>query len=331
MKTIDEIYNEVIENSQENVKALGKKLEELNQLHKDIIKLKEDNNKLPQVFADTFEQIANLSQKYTDELGKTTHNYLKDNNLLFTSKIAQLSDKIKEINKEVTRLKQTDYHTLFRKLQETFIKKTREDLTPELAKFSNKARDLQEKINNLNVEVDRLVKTDFNVLFADLQEEFIKITRADLKPELDKFDTKARDLQGKIDSLNIEVDRLQGIDLEKHFDKLQKTLSDIFGAINSLNSSFTTIIQTLNTVVQEFGNNHKEIQDKLEEVSKNTSEQLKEQGEEIKKSNELFDTQLKALTEQNNLLKKEVKTNRVILFIGFGILVIASLYPIFIQ
>ena len=136
--------------------------------------------------------------------------------------------------------------------------------------------------------------------------------------------------------LQKEITRLENIDLEKHFDKLQKTLSDIFGAINALNLSFTTIIQTLNTLVQSVGNistklesNHADIQGSIKEFSSNILAHLKEQDIEIKRNQTSVDTQLKALVEQNEMLKKELKTNRMMLILGFVLVLIISAYSIF--
>jgi peptidoglycan hydrolase CwlO-like protein len=56
---------------------------------------------------------------------------------------------------------------------------------------------------------------------------------------------KIKDMQTKIDELMKQIQRLERIDLEKHFDKLQKTLSENSGAINAINLYLTNITQTL--------------------------------------------------------------------------------------
>ena len=56
---------------------------------------------------------------------------------------------------------------------------------------------------------------------------------------------KSNDLQTKIDELKKQIQRLERIDLEKHFEKLQKTVSENFGAINAINLYLTNITHTL--------------------------------------------------------------------------------------
>jgi hypothetical protein len=56
---------------------------------------------------------------------------------------------------------------------------------------------------------------------------------------------KSKVLETKIGELKKQIQRLERIDLEKHFDKLQKTLSENSGAINTINLYLTNITQTL--------------------------------------------------------------------------------------
>jgi len=388
MADATQIYEEVIQKSQENVNNLATQLAKLKQLHENIKELTAKSEQLPIEFDKRFGEIRSLSEKYTNDLGVATNMYLEGNNTLFTSHLKEFSLKIEELEMEIARLMDVDFIQLFDKLQQDFIGKTRNDLTVEMEKFDAKSQDLQLKINALQSEVSRLINTDFSKLFAELQKEFIKKTREDLEGELKKFDAKSEDLQlkinalqseisrlintnftqlfeglqkefikktredlevelkkfdaksaqiqSKIDLLQKEITRLENIDLEKHFDKLQKTLSDIFGAINALNLSFTTIIQTLNTLVQSVGNistklesNHADIQGSIKEFSSNILAHLKEQDIEIKRNQTSVDTQLKALVEQNEMLKKELKTNRMMLILGFVLVLIISAYSIF--
>jgi len=56
---------------------------------------------------------------------------------------------------------------------------------------------------------------------------------------------KSKEMEVKIDELKKQIQRLERIDLEKHFDKLQKTLSKNSGAINAINLYLTSITQML--------------------------------------------------------------------------------------
>jgi chromosome segregation ATPase len=270
-------YEEVIQQSQANIKSLGEKLKDLDKLHQDIKEL----IKQPEIFDTKYQQIVKLSEDYTNTLGEATKKYLDGNNTLFTTKLNELSDKTKDLQKEIS----------------------------------------------------RLVNTDFAKLFQDLQKSFIDQTRKDLATELKKLDEKAIDLQLKIYELKKQVERLEKIDLEKHFDKLQKTLSEIFGAVNSINITLTAISQTLNSVVQSLGaiqnsidTNHKETKQVISSFSDVTEKHLSKQDSEAKRNAELLESKIKSLAEQNDLLKKEVKTNRIIQIVGLTIVLIILIY-----
>jgi len=272
-------YEEVIQQSQANIKSLSEKLKDLDKLHQDIKEL----IKQPEIFDTKYQQIVKLSEEYTNTLGAATKKYLDGNNTLFTANLNELS---------------------------------------------NKTKDLQN-------EISRLVNTDFTKLFQDLQKSFIDQTRKDLAIELKKFDDKSTDLQTKIDELRKQVERLEKIDLEKHFDKLQKTLSEIFGAINAINLTLTNIVQTLTGIVQTLGNiqttldtNHKEAKQLINSFSESTEKHLNDIDKHATKNVELLESKIISLSEQNELLKKEVKTNRIIQMVGFVIVISILIYLI---
>jgi len=274
-------YEEIIKQSQANVKSLSEKLKDLDKLHQDIKTLKEAAEAIPEIFNKKFQELANLSEGYTNTLGAATKSYLDGNNTLFTTKLSELSTKIKEFEKEIT----------------------------------------------------RLVNTDFTKLFKDLQRVFIDQTRADLEPEFKRFEEKSKDLQTKIDELKKQIERLEKIDLDKYFDKLQKTLAEIFGAINSINLTLTSIIQTLTGIVQTLGTiqtthdtNHKEAKQLLNSFSETTERHLSDQDKQATKNVELLESKIKSLSDQNELLKKELKVNRLIQIVGLTIILIILIY-----
>ncbi len=324
-------YEEIIQQSQENVKALSEKLKELDKLHEDIKKLIE----LPETFDDKFQEIVELTENYTNTLGSSTKKYLDGNNTLFTTKLSELSEKTKELQKEITRLSSTDFKNLFKELQKDFIDKTRKDLAIELEKFDIKLNELSGKTKDLEKQITRLLNTDFKNLFKELQKEFIDKTKEDLEVELKKFDEKSKDVQNKINNLNKIIERLEKIDLEKHFAKLQKTLSEIFEAINSINLTLTTITQALNSIVQSLGEiknaidtNHKETKQIISSFSAATEKHLKDQDKQSTRNNELVENKLISLAEQNELLRKSVKTNRIIQLIGIAVVIIILVYVV---
>ncbi|MBA7551881.1 hypothetical protein ES705_44432 [subsurface metagenome] len=218
-------YEEIIEQSQANVKALSEKLKDLDKLHQDIKEL----IKQPEIFDSKYQQIVKLSADYTNTLGVATKKYLDGNNTLFVTNLSELSAKIKELKKGVT--------------------------------------------------------------------------------------------------------RLENIDIEKHFDKFQKTLSEIFRAINAINITLTGITKNLTDITQSLGSiqttidtYHKATKQLMNSLHETTTKHLTEQDTETRKNTELLVSKIKSLSEQNDLFKKEVRTNRIIQILGITIIVIILIY-----
>ena len=190
-------------------------------------------------------------------------------------------------------------------------------------------------INKLEAEVVKLIDADFTSLFDNLQIVLINQTREDLALELSKIDEKSTTLQAKIENLNAEIERLENIDLERHSVTLQRTLSEIFGAINPINGTLTSIVQTLTGIVQTLGNiqtvidaNHKETKQLLNSFSEATEKHFVDQDRKATRNVELLVSNMKSLSEQNELLKKEAKTNRTIQIVGFLVIISTLIYLI---
>ncbi len=319
-------YDEIIQKSQENVNVLSQKLKALDKLYQDTIAL-------PTVFDTKFEAIAKTVSNFVRLFNESTNKYVEVNNSLLTSRMSQFSEKLTTFNREIVRLSNIDLTKQFTNSQLAFIAQTRKDLKVELDKFEEKSDDLQLKINSLNSEIERLVGTDLTNQFNDLQTAFIAQTRKDLKQELDKFEEKSDDLQAKNEALEIQVDRLTKVDLDKGFDKLQKTLSDIFGSVNAINQTltvitqnFTGIAQTLGTLQASIDTHHKETIQTLSAFSESTAQHLIDQDKEAKNNYESLDSRINLLSEQNELIRKEIKTNRVIQLVGFALTVAILVY-----
>jgi len=251
-------YEEVIQQSQENIKSLSEKLKDLDKLHQDIKEL----IKQPEIFDTKYQQIVKLSEEYTNTLGAATKKYLDGNNTLFTANLNELSNRTKDLQKEIS----------------------------------------------------RLVNTDFTKLFQDLQKSFIDQTRKDLAIELKKFDDKSTDLQTKIDELREQVERLEKIDLEKHFDKLQKTLTDIFTAVNGVNISITSLTQVLSGFSDSLGSIKKVIDSNHEE----SLQKLKDFTDKI-------ENRIQQLESHNNNIINELKRNTIFTVAGAFLILIATI------
>jgi uncharacterized phage infection (PIP) family protein YhgE len=242
-------YDELIRESGENVKTLSEKLKELDKLHQDIKNLAQAPEKLSEAFQEKFQQVVEQARVYTNTLGFATKTYLDDNNILFTTKLKELSSQ--------TKLLQID-----------------------------------------------------------------------------------------IDELKTQVERLEKIDLETHFNTLQKTLSETFEKIDTglsrITQNLDKINQSLNTIQTNISANHQETQSQLTNFKNNAETHLDSQdknllsfSEETKKHLDNQDKELSTITsklnlleEQNNLLKKEIKKNRIILVTASICFFVLSLLPL---
>ena len=170
--SIQKKYEELIESSYIELETLKSEVTQLEDIRKNIEILIGSNNELPKIFEEKFKKIIKLSEDYTNTLGSATKNYLDGNNTLFTTKLSELSTKLKEFEKEITRLVNTDFTKLFKDLQKVFIDQTRADLEKELKRFEDKSKDLQNKINELRKQVERIESIDL-VNFKKLLLKFL--------------------------------------------------------------------------------------------------------------------------------------------------------------
>jgi hypothetical protein len=313
---IDKLLNE----SYETLEKLRKEVSQLEEIRKGIEDLKAGNDKLPILFQERFNKIVEFSKDYTNTLGASVKKYLHGNNDLFTKKLHELSDKTKELQKEISRLVDTDFIKLFDDLQKGFIEQTQKDLAVEIAKIDDtfvvQLQELSDKTKELQKEISRLVDIDFIKLFDDLQKKFIEQTQKDLAVEIAKIDDSIKDFQTKIDEFAQQITRLEEFDLEKHFEKHQKTLSEIFDAVTSINIILSRITQTLSDITHSLGAiqhtidiNHSETIKQIASFRTETSGHLNNQDDDVKRQ---FDN----LIQQNKLLKKQIKTNLIIEIIG---------------
>jgi len=275
-------YDELIQQSHENVRALNEKLNELDALHQEIkslIQLPEETNKK---FDIKFQEIVQFTEKYTKTLGVSTQTYIDGNNHIFISKLKDFDAILVELKKEI----------------------------------------------------NRLVGTDFITLFKELQKEFITKTRTDVQEILNVFEEKNIELQVKISELEEQITRLSAIDLEEHFKRHQNKLSEIFNAVNSINIALSGITHIINSITLSLGDiqrkiekSHQTTTNLIDVVNNNISNHLHQQDQKTKYEFEKIRNQLSKLEKQNTILRKDIKTNRIIhiceiaaVLIGMGLI-----------
>jgi methyl-accepting chemotaxis protein len=233
---------QVIRQSQENVKALSAKINELDELQKNIIALK----KQPEIMNAKFQQVVELSETYTNTLGAATKKYLDGNNMLFADKLQELSHKTNDLQTEITRLVNTDINVLFQKLQKTFIEQTRKDIAEELSKLDGKLELFQSKIDELKTQAKRFEDIEFEKYFDNLQKTLSDIFGAinsinsiltHVTQSLQNIIRSLGDIQTSITdnhkAVNQSLEKYNSI-IERHLDNQDKELSAIKDKINFL-------------------------------------------------------------------------------------------------
>ncbi len=214
-------YEEIIKQSQANVKSLSEKLKDLDKLHQDIISLKTKSEGIPLAFEQNFQKISELSKQYTETLGVASKTYLDGSNTLFTAKLNDLANENAKLEKEISRLVNTDLTKLFNDLQKVFIEKTKKDIETELKKIGEKTSDFQTKINSFEGEINRLEKVDLEKHFEKLQK-----TLSDIFGAINAINLT---LTGLTSSLNSVIQTLG---------QIQKSIDDNFKETNKLISTF---------------------------------------------------------------------------------------------
>ena len=128
-----------------------------------------------------------------------------------------------------------------------------------------------------------------------------------------------------ISNLNIVNDNL--IEIQKQIIDLLGTIQEILkNNHDSLIEIQKQIIESLGTVEENLTNNHDQLKKALNNFSLSILKHLSEQDLKETKNNELLEGKMKILLEQNDLQKKEVKTNRVIHIAGLTIIIIILIY-----
>ncbi len=162
-----------------NLELLDKSFTELEKLRKEVTKLveirqsiedlKTGNENLPVTFGEAFEKVVRQANDYTKTLGVASKTYLDGSNSLFFSKLKELSNITQGLQKEISRLVDTDLTILFKDLQKVFIEQTKKDVDIELKKIGEKTTEFQTKITSFGGEIDRLEKVDLEKGFDKLQ------------------------------------------------------------------------------------------------------------------------------------------------------------------
>lgn len=187
-------------------------------------------------------------------------------------------------------------------------------------------------IKTLSIEtIQKQESTNSNTINSILEslkiETFSTINQFQL--EVNRLDEKSQDIESKITRFNNEIVRLEGIDLAEQYNKHHQTLADVLNSINSISLTLSNITQGVGNIAQSINyietsitTNFKETNQQISTTNKKLSDELAEQKEILNNNIKLFDDKTNILKDKNDLITKEIKTNRIIFIVGFIILMI---------
>jgi uncharacterized protein YukE len=155
---------EILRESQENVKKLNEKLKDIESLHNEIKESVSLSLKNPILFKELAEKLNNSAELY-----------LTGNNTIFDEKIVEISSKITELGSEITRLVEVNFNDLFKDLETNFLENSKAEIDKKLKQFDEKANNIQIKINDLKIEITRLSKIDLEEHFNKHQNKLSEI------------------------------------------------------------------------------------------------------------------------------------------------------------
>lgn len=146
---------------------------------------------------------------------------------------------------------------------------------------------------------------------------------------LGNLEKETKNLKNNTDALEEQVERLENVDFEEDFNKLQSTLAKIIEAINGVNLNLTTITRSLTQVNQELGDlhslinaNYNKTKNEIELFKDITERKLNAIDQKIDNHFRELESKISSISQQNEALKKEVNTNRIIQIIGIVLMII---------
>ena len=248
-----EKYNteEILRESQENVKKLNEKLKDIESLHNEIKESVSLSLKNPILFKE-------LAEKLND----SAELYLTGNNTIFDEKIVEISSKITELGSEITRLVEVDFNDLFKDLETKFLENSKLEIGKELKKFDEKANNIQNKIDDLGKEITRLSKIDleehFNKHQNKLSEVFISVNGINgilttISQNINKIIQNFGDIEQTLSKNQKEINK--GFDVVK--ENQVKATNDLLNKIKESDTKLDVIVSQNELLKKELDFNKK--------------------------------------------------------------------------
>ena len=258
MNNIDQI----LEKNYEQLDILKSELLNLKEIKSRIEVLIGSNEKLPIIFSERFDKIIQVTNDFTNVLGKSVNIFLEGNNDLLTKNSTDFSNKISELGSEITRLVEVDFNALFKDLETKFLENSKLEIGKELKKFDEKTNNLQNKIDDLGKEITRLSKIDleehFNKHQSKLSEVFISVNGINgilttISQNINKIIQNFGDIEQTLSKNQKEIN--QGFDIVK--ENQDKTTNDLLNKIKESDTKLDAIVSQNELLKKELDFNKK--------------------------------------------------------------------------
>jgi hypothetical protein len=218
-------YEQIIEQSQENINHLSQKILDLEVLHNDIkllVKQPEEIGAHFHALEEKYSKIVKLTDSFSTELHDSTKVYLNESNKIFKENINKFENQYEQLALEINRLKEIDLKGSFESLQLEFMSKTRIDLQVELQKINDKTLVFENNIEAFQKEITRLelfdLKEHFDLHHKTLSDIFgavnnLNLTMSKLTTSFNDFNFILTSLKNVVENKHQELrDKLKHID-----------------------------------------------------------------------------------------------------------------------
>ena len=202
-------YNtdEIINSSYENVKALSKRLKDLDDMHKTIKSVVDENTQIPIYFKNIVNEVNDSTHRYLEG----HKNVLNESINQFEKEISELEKHSKDLNGEINRLNKIDLKAHFEqhqgKLSEVF--NSINGIQNNLTSLSQNILNISQSISN----IDNKTESNFKKIITDIENQgkiiLVKIEK------LEKY------IQTELKQINNSLSKFE-IQFEKQIEKNKK-------------------------------------------------------------------------------------------------------------
>lgn len=319
-------YEEIVKLAEENVIALGVKLKEIDELKADIKGILEQPDKLNEIFI----KVGKISETYTTTLGAVSKSYLQANAEILSKRLEELTTKTKDLEREITRLKETDFSKLFKNLEKEFISNTNKELQVSFNKLIESVKVLEDDLLVLEALVGRLEKIDLEKPFEALQKSLSDISVAintinlafnTVTQSIGQLAQTVVSIQNSLESNHKEMknwltnsdESITKLITESKFQLTSESTQNTTQINQVIAGSAEKITGNLNQLSSEIQEQNGRALSRLDSFESSVGSDFKNIARMNRAMNQEITSRFEQLNEDNRQIKKGLKINRIII------------------